>query len=246
MPRDVGVVIVAAGQGTRLGGAVPKQYRELSGVPMLLRALRPFVAHPEVAHTVVVLPPGDAGNPPPWLAEFLGASLTVVAGGVERSDSVAHGLTVLPGACRIVLVHDAARPFVERATIDAVIVIARHGEGAVPAVPLGDTLKQAHDARDGGPTGHPLVRRTIPRTGLWRAQTPQGFPRALLEEAYARARHEGERGTDDAMLVERLGAPVRLIPGSDTNFKVTSEADFRIAEAMLDSSRRAAEPPSQV
>ena len=246
LPRDVGVIIVAAGQGTRMGGPVPKQYRELAGVPMLLRSLRPFVAHPDVAHTVVVLPAGDAARPPAWLAELLGGALTVVAGGLERSDSVAHGLAALPGACHTVLVHDAARPFVARETIDAVIAVARHGEGAVPASPLGDTLKEVADAGPVGPGegALPLVRRTIPRDGLWRAQTPQGFPRAILEEAHARARHDGGRGTDDAMLVERLGLPVRLIPASDANFKVTSEADLQMAEAILATSRPVVEPPS--
>lgn len=236
MPRDVGVVIVAAGQGTRLGGPVPKQYRELGGVPMLLRSLRPFVAHPDVAHTVVVLPAADAASPPAWLAELLGGTLTVVPGGAERSDSVGHGLSALPGSCQVVLVHDAARPFIDRATIDAVIAVARHGEGAVPATRLGDTLKEAGEGAAEG-----LVRRTIPREHLWRAQTPQGFPRGLLEEAHARARHEGIRGTDDASLVELLGARVRLVPGPDTNFKVTSESDLLMAEALLSLNRRAAE-----
>lgn len=244
LPRDVGVVLVAAGQGTRLGGPVPKQYRELGGVPMLLRSLRPFVTHPEVAHTVVVLPAADAARPPAWLAELLGGTLTVVAGGGERSDSVTHGLAALPGACHIVLVHDAARPFVDRLTIDAVVAVARRGEGAVPATPLGDTLKEAGDATPGraGEAALPVIRRTIPREHLWQAQTPQGFPRGLLEEAYARARHEGVQGTDDAMLVERLGARVRLVPGPDTNFKVTTETDVRLAEAVILLNHRPAPP----
>ncbi len=107
----MGVVIVAAGQGTRLGGAVPKQYLPLGGVPLLLRALRPFTAHPEVAHTVVVLPAAEAAAPPGWLASVLGGSLTVTAGGAERSDAVARGLatvaTDVPGGF---MAHDAARP----------------------------------------------------------------------------------------------------------------------------------------
>ncbi len=184
-------------------------------------------------------PPGDAARPPVWLGELLGGSLTVVAGGAERSDSVSHGLAALPGSCQVVLVHDAARPFVDRATIDAVIAVARHGEGAVPATRLGDTLKEAEEGPGEG--AHPLVRRTIPRDHLWRAQTPQGFPRGLLEEAHARARHDGIRGTDDATLVERLGARVRLVPGADANFKVTSEGDLQLAEALLYLSSRAVE-----
>ncbi|HSB55177.1 MAG TPA: 2-C-methyl-D-erythritol 4-phosphate cytidylyltransferase [Gemmatimonadales bacterium] len=228
MPRDIGVVIVAAGQGSRMGGGTPKQYRDLAGIPMLLRSLRPFTAHPDVEHVVVVLPPGDVAAPPPWLAGLIGGSLSLVAGGAERSDSVSHGLSALPGHCAIVLVHDAARPLVDRPTIDRVVAVARSGAGAVPAIPLGDTLKEA------APDDPALrIRGTVPRERLWRAQTPQGFSRPLLEEAYARARGEGVRGTDDAMLLERLGATVRLVPGSSLNFKVTTDEDFRLAELVV-------------
>ena len=130
---------------------------------MLLRALRPFASHPEVARIVVVLAAAHAERPPEFLAPLAGTGLTIVAGGRERSDSVAAGLRALPSDCEIVLVHDGARPFVERRVIDAVIAHARAGDGAVAAVPLSDTLK-AQAADD--PT---RVSRTIARHGLWRA-----------------------------------------------------------------------------
>ena len=199
---------------------------------MLLRALRPFAQHPEVAHTVVVLPAADAAAPPAWLAEVLGGALTVAAGGAERSDSVARGLAALPGSCQVVLVHDAARPLVDQAIISAVIAVARRGEGAVPGIPVGDTLKEV-EAAPGEPAGGPRVTRTVPRERLFRAQTPQGFPRAVLEEAHARARQAADAPTDDALLVERLGVAVRVVPGSARNFKITTEDDFRIAERLL-------------
>jgi 2-C-methyl-D-erythritol 4-phosphate cytidylyltransferase len=226
------VVLVAAGRGIRLGSESPKQYRLLAGVPMLLRSLRPFIAHPEVAHVVVVLPPEDMSAPPTWLAELEGGVLTLAAGGAERSDSVANGLAAITVACGVVLVHDAARPLIDRATIDAVIAAAREGGGAVPAIPVGDTLKEAVASATGAPGG-PLVARTIPRDRLWRAQTPQGFPRALLERAHREARAAGIASTDDAMLVERLGAPVRLVPGSARNVKVTTAEDLVLAELLL-------------
>ena len=226
MPRDVGVVLVAAGQGTRLGAGVPKQYLPLGGVPMLLRAVRPFTTHPEVAHTVVVLPAADAASPPPWLAAVLGGTLTVTAGGAERSDSVAAGLAALPAACTVVLVHDAARPFVEHALITAVAAVARRGEGAVPAIPVGDTLKEV------APDSGGRIVRTVPRAGLYRAQTPQGFPRRVLEQAHAQATHGGP-ATDDAQLVEQAGVPVRVVAGSARNFKITTEDDLLIAERLL-------------
>ena len=228
MRRDVGVVLVAAGRGRRVGGTQPKQYRPLGGIPMLLRALSPFASHPEVAHTVVTLPPADLTQPPGWLTELVGSTLTVVAGGAKRSDSVAAGLAALPGECLTVLVHDAARPLISRDLIDAVIAVARQGEGAVPALPLTDTVKEAD--RDEGDL---RIARTLPRQRLWRAQTPQGFPRPMLEAAYARARGEGATATDDAALVERLGQVVRLVPGSPRNLKVTTEEDFRLAELLL-------------
>jgi 2-C-methyl-D-erythritol 4-phosphate cytidylyltransferase len=223
-PRDVGVVIVAAGRGVRLGGSQPKQYLPIAGIPMLLWAIRPFSCHPEVRQVVVVLPADDAAAPPDWLASHLGEGLRVVGGGAERSDSVANGLGALDAACGIVLVHDAARPFVTRDVLDAVIAAARAGEGAVPAVPVADTLKQSDDG------GH--VARTVTRDGLWRAQTPQGFPRALLAQAHAQAKADGVSGTDDASLVERLGGRVRLVAGDPRNLKITTADDLALAEAL--------------
>jgi 2-C-methyl-D-erythritol 4-phosphate cytidylyltransferase len=225
LPRDVGVVVVAAGRGTRFGGETPKQYQPIGGVPMVLRAVRPFAAHPEVAQVALVLPAVDAEAPPAFLRGVAGAGLVVVAGGAERSDSVAAGLRALGPECTVVLVHDAARPFVGRAVIDAVIAHARAGEGAVAAVRVSDTLKQAA-AEDAT-----RVARTVPRDGLWRAQTPQGFPRAVLERAYAAARDEGG-ATDDAALVERTGVSVRLVPDSPRNMKVTTSEDLALAELL--------------
>lgn len=221
-PRDVGVVVVAAGAGRRAGGGTPKQFREIGGVPMVLRALRPFAAHPEVAHVAVVVPRAVAAEPPPWLAALRGAGVGLVAGGAERGDSVAAGLGALPAECRIVLVHDGARPFPSRTTIDAVIAEARGGRAALAAIPVSDTIKQAA-------VGSRLVARTVARDHLWRAATPQGFPRPLLERAYAAA---SAGATDDAALVEALGEPVVLVPDDPGNLKVTTDADFVVAEAL--------------
>jgi 2-C-methyl-D-erythritol 4-phosphate cytidylyltransferase len=226
LPRDVGVVVVAAGRSTRVGGELPKQYLPLDGVPILLRSVRPFASHPDVAQVVVVLAPAEAESPPAFLAELLGETLGIAAGGRERSDSVAAGLRALRAGCEIVLVHDGARPFVDRGVIDAVIGHARAGEGAVAAVPVSDTIKEAVGA---DPT---LIGRTVPRTGLWRAQTPQGFPRRLLEQAYAQAGAGASGATDDATLVEDCGGTVRLVPDSPRNIKITTRDDLAVAEAL--------------
>jgi 2-C-methyl-D-erythritol 4-phosphate cytidylyltransferase len=233
LPRDVGAIVVAAGRGVRFGGETAKQYLLIGGVPMVLRALRPFTSHPEVAQVVLVLPPDDAANPPAFLsAPSLGPgpALSIVAGGLHRGDSVRAGIAALRAECVVVLVHDGARPFVDRAVIDAVIGYARKGEGAVPAVSLSDTLKES------SPRDPTRIVRTRPRARLWRAQTPQGFPRAVLEQAYARATATARRATDDAALVEAMGVPVRLVPDSSGNIKVTTPADLALAELLAGAS----------
>jgi len=223
-PPDVGVVIVAAGAGVRAGPGEPKQFRPIHGVPMLLRALRPFTSHPAVERVVVAVPAGFAERPPEWLGKLLGERLSLVPGGAARAQSVRAGLRVLPPAVSVVLVHDGARPFVSRETIDNVITRARAGVGAVAAVPLTDTIKEVVE-RD-------RITRTVARERLWRAHTPQGFPRAMLDQAYARLRTDDPVPTDDAELCERAGFAVDVIPDTPHNLKVTTADDFRIAEAL--------------
>ncbi len=219
---DVGVIVVAAGRGTRMGGE-PKQFRELAGVPMLLHAVRPFLAHPEVVTVAAALPAEVAAAPPPWLERIAGDRLRLVAGGTARADSVRAGLAVLPSGCEVVLVHDGARPFPGAGTIDAVIAAARAGTSAVAALQVTDTLKEADGALG--------VVRTVARERLWRAQTPQGFPRRVLERAHREAADRAE-ATDDAQLVEALGEPVTLVPDSVLNFKVTTVEDLVMAGAI--------------
>jgi len=223
-PPDVGVVVVGAGAGVRAGPGEPKQFRPILGVPMLLRALRPFTSHPDVAHVVAVLPRAFVEHPPEWLGKLVGERLGLAAGGETRIASVRAGVDALPGACTLILVHDAARPFPNRATIDAVIARARSGVGAVAAVPLSDTVKEV--------AGESRVARTVPRHHLWRAQTPQGFPREMLVEALRRLPPGDPVPTDDGELCERAGFPVDVVPDTPHNFKVTTSDDFRIADAL--------------
>lgn len=222
-PLDVGVLLPAAGRGERAGSGELKQFRPVAGVPMLLRAVRPFAQHRRVRQIVIALPQGHVAQPPEWLSDLVGQRLRTVTGGATRAASVRAALRALDPACRIVLVHDAARPFVSQAEIDAVIAAVERGTAALAALPVSDTLKRA----DGGGT----VEATVPREGLWRALTPQGFPRELLERAYAAAGDDLE-ATDDAALVEALGARVLLVEGRTTNIKVTTPDDFLLAEAL--------------
>jgi 2-C-methyl-D-erythritol 4-phosphate cytidylyltransferase len=221
---DVGVVIVAAGTGSRTDAAELKQFRWVGGKPMLLHSVQAFHARADVAMVVCVLPKSHAADPPPWLFQCDIERLLVAVGGAERGDSVFAGLSDLPDECALVVVHDAARPFVDDATIDRVIAAARDGTGAVAALPVVDTLKEV-DA-DG------RIVRTLDRTRLWRAQTPQAFPRDLLVRAYQEARRARLAATDCAALCERAGIPVRVVTGSERAIKITTPDDFARAEAL--------------
>lgn len=225
--RDVGVVIVAGGTGSRVGGTELKQLRWIAGKPMLLHSLQMFQTLPEVAMVVCVLPRQYAGDPPPWIFQCDVDRLLVSVGGRSRAESVANGLEDLPPECRIVLVHDAARPLVSAEMIARVVAEARQGHGAIAALPVVDTLKQV-DAEG-------RITATMPRDGLWRAQTPQGFPREMIERAHRDARAAGTHAaaTDDASLCEALGLPVHVVRGSERALKVTGEADFARVDAFL-------------
>lgn len=220
-PVRAAVVIPAGGAGRRMG-EVRKQYLELAGEPILLHAVRPFLRHPEVRWVVVALPAEDVSDPPPFLPE----GVMVVAGGAERGDSVRLALEAVPESADVVLIHDAARPLVTVEIIDRALRAAAAGLGAVAALPVADTLKRL--AADGT-----TIEATVERAGLWRAQTPQAFPRTMIVAAYARAAAEGVRGTDDAALVERYGGRVVVVEGSARNLKVTEPEDLRLAELLL-------------
>jgi len=223
--RDVGVVIVAGGSGTRVGGDELKQFRWVAGKPMLLHSVQAFMARPDVGMVVVVLPQRYAGDPPPWLFQCDVDRLLVSLGGRTRSESVANGLDDLPDEAQIVLVHDAARPLVGAETIDRVVAAVRDGRSVIAALPVVDTLKEVDE--DG------RIVRTVSRDALWRAQTPQGFPRQVIVDAHRRAKAERVNATDDAALLERLGLPVHVVRGSERALKVTEASDFARVDALV-------------
>jgi 2-C-methyl-D-erythritol 4-phosphate cytidylyltransferase/2-C-methyl-D-erythritol 2,4-cyclodiphosphate synthase len=223
-PRAAAVV-PAAGRGERFGGVVPKALVPLRGRPLLEYALEALGAA-SCVETIVVAAPPDALELVEASARRAAGSKVgaVVPGGRDRQASVARGLEAVPAGCDIVLVHDAARPLVPVPLIDAVAAAAAESAAATAALPVDETVKRAEDG---------WVRATVERAGLWRAQTPQGFRRTLLETAHREAERAGFRGTDDAALVERLGQPVRLVPGAQANLKVTMPGDLQLAEALL-------------
>jgi 2-C-methyl-D-erythritol 4-phosphate cytidylyltransferase len=222
--RNVGVVIVAAGSGTRAGGTEPKQFRWVAGKPVLLHSVQTFMERRDVLAVVCVLPPQYAGDPPPWLLQADLDRLLISVGGRTRADSVFHGLEDLPDEAELVLIHDAARPLVGHLTIDRVVAEARGGRAATAALPVVDTLKEVAGGR---------VTRTLPRDQLWRAQTPQGFPRELILRAHTEARRHGISATDDAGLCELLGHEVVVVRGSERAMKITDEDDFARVEALF-------------
>jgi 2-C-methyl-D-erythritol 4-phosphate cytidylyltransferase/2-C-methyl-D-erythritol 2,4-cyclodiphosphate synthase len=217
---SVGVIIVAGGRGARLGASVPKQLIDLGGRSMLRRSVEAFDAHPDVAELVVVLPAElvDAG---PTLLGVTSRPCVFTAGGDRRQDSVQRGVGALSPDVDLVLIHDAARPFVDGPLIDRVIAGARATGAAVPAVQARDTVKHVTGDRQ-------VVSATIPRAEVWLAQTPQGFQRAVLRDAMAAAGAAAE-ATDEAWLVEQAGRPVQVVPGDERNRKVTTPEDLATA-----------------
>jgi len=223
--RDVGVVIVAGGSGSHVGGAELKQFRWVAGKPMLLHSLQSFMMRDDVVSVVCVLPRDFVADPPPWIFQCDIERLMLSVGGRTRSESVSNGLDDLPDDAQIVLVHDAARPLVGMETVDRVVAAARTRGAAIAALPVTDTLKEVDD--DG------RIVRTVSRERLWRAQTPQGFTREIIVRAHREARQEQLSATDDAALCERLGIPVYAVKGSERALKVTEEADFARLEAVF-------------
>jgi len=221
---DVGVIIVAGGSGTRTGSTELKQFRWVAGKPMLLHSIQTFQARPDVAMVVVVLPREYVGDPPPWIFQSDSDRLLLSVGGRHRGESVYNGLEDLPTECELVVIHDAARPLASDDTIGRVIEEARKGNGAVAALPVADTLKRADSSGK--------VIETVDRFGLWRAQTPQAFPRKAIERAHREARDADRVATDDAALCEQIGLTVIVVRGSERALKITEESDFALAEAL--------------
>lgn len=225
--RDVGVVIVAGGSGTRAAGETKelKQFRWIAGKPVLLHSLQTFMSRPDVICVVCVLPREYAADPPPWIFQCDTDRLMISTGGRDRTESVRNGLEDLPDEAEIVLVHDAARPLVDGPTIDRVVDSVRGGRSTIAALPVVDTLKEVDEQG--------AIVRTVERSGLWRAQTPQGFPREIIVRAHRDARANRLSATDDAALCERLGISVHVVRGSERAMKITAEADFARAEAQF-------------
>ncbi|WP_375262931.1 bifunctional 2-C-methyl-D-erythritol 4-phosphate cytidylyltransferase/2-C-methyl-D-erythritol 2,4-cyclodiphosphate synthase [Palleronia sp.] len=212
-------VLVAAGRGTRAGGGLPKQWRTLGGRTVAAHSIEAFRAHPRVDRVVLVLHPDDMGLAPGW--QML-PDMDVVAGGDTRGESVRAGLAALAEtAPDQVLIHDVARPLVTSDLIDRVIGALADTQGAAPALPVVDALWVGEDGRVAG---------TQDRTGLWRAQTPQGFHYGAIRDAHASADADAP---DDVAVARAAGLDVSIVEGDERNLKITGPADFERAEHLL-------------
>ncbi len=217
-------ILVAAGRGERMGADRPKAFLDLAGQPLLLRAARAFDDAPCVQLVVAVVPEGEVASARALLGS-LSTSFAVVSGGRRRQDSVLEGLKQVPDDFEgVVLVHDAARPLVDVRLIEDVALAAEEEGAALPVLPVVDTVKRLHEGR---------VVETLDREELGAAQTPQGFRFGLLVSAYEAAFRDQVTVTDEAMAVERLGAPVRVVPGSPLNRKITTPEDLAWAEGLV-------------
>jgi 2-C-methyl-D-erythritol 4-phosphate cytidylyltransferase len=220
----ISAIVVAAGRGTRMGTPTAKALLPIGGVPMVVYSLRTLAAVPELKSIVLVIAAehqqaaADAvKGSAPWPAP-----VRFVEGGAERQDSVAAGLRALDPGVDLVIVHDAARPFVSRACVNAGVEAAARVGAAIVALPVHDTVKRV--GADGS------IVQTLDRRNIWLAQTPQVFRADVLRRAYAQAARDGYAATDDAALVERIGEPVQVVPGEPTNRKITTPDDLRWAE----------------
>lgn len=213
-------ILLAAGRGERLGSDVPKAFVELGGRPLLAHSLDVLRGSPSIEDLVVVAPPGWEDR----TREIVGDA-AVVTGGATRTRSVSQGIAALAdrGGLDAVVCHDAARPLASPQLLAAVLGALGPAEGAVPAVPVGDTLKRVVDGR---------VSETLSRDGIVAVQTPQAFRWEALRRAHQEAERDGADATDDAALLERIGLEVAVVPGEPRNIKITRPEDLELAAAL--------------
>jgi 2-C-methyl-D-erythritol 4-phosphate cytidylyltransferase len=223
----VNAVVVAAGKGERMGTLLPKPFLPVAGIPLVVHTLRNLTRSSLIKKIILVV----AAEREPLCRELLEKSgpfaipLVVTHGGEERQESVRLGLGALESDCDIVVIHDAARPFITVEVVDRSIAVAAEYGGALVAIPARDTIKQVNKEQ--------IVVSTVPRQDLWLAQTPQTFRVEVIREAHLRAHMLGVTVTDDAALLEWAGGQVKIVPGDIRNFKITTPEDLQLAEAML-------------
>ena len=232
----IAAIVPAAGLGTRMGADQPKQFLELDGVPLIIFTLRRLALCPAITDFLISTRAEDVVSLQDKVAKAaLGRPARVIHGGDTRQQSVANALAQVDPATEIVLVHDAVRPFVTRQQIDRLIAEARSRGAAILGLPAIDTIKEVK--RASLPEDVALISATIPRERIVMAQTPQAFRYALLRDAVRKAQQDDVTGSDEAMLVERLGQDVFVVQGSERNIKITRPSDMELARFYLEQER---------
>lgn len=214
----ISVIIVAAGSSKRMGGKANKPYINLKGLPVLCHSISSFFQNPRIKEIIIAIRKKDEKICCNLVKKYKYKNVKAVFGGKARQDSVFNGLKAVRKDCRIVLIHDAARPFASKKLIGNLIENALKFRAVVPVIPVKETVKKSSDGN--------FIDATLDRTKLFLAQTPQAFDYKLLLSAYRKAYSENISGTDDSMLVERLGVPVKIVPGEEGNIKITTKSDL--------------------
>ncbi len=223
------VILAAAGSGTRMGTTTKKQFLTLNEKPLLIRSLEGFLSVPFIREWVIVTGADDVEETRQLLHTYFSEEghppLQVVAGGAERQESVYLGLQAIRES-EYVLIHDGARPFVTGNLIKRIMDEVIQAGAVVPAIPVKDTIKQVD--------GNGWVSSTPERNSLWAVQTPQAFHLPLILEAHQQAIRQGWTGTDDGMLLEKMGKPVKIVMGEEKNIKITTPFDLAVGRAILE------------
>jgi 2-C-methyl-D-erythritol 4-phosphate cytidylyltransferase len=224
----VSAIIVASGKGARMKGTMRKQYLDLSGRPVLAHSIMAFDPCSLVEEIFLVVPEEDIDYCQTEILSLLDLKnqINLVCGGAERQDSVYNGLQAIDKDTETVVIHDGVRPFVHPEDLKECILSSKNFGACILGTPASDTLKSVDKAD--------IIETTLPRENIWLAQTPQAFQYDLILKAHETARRDGYVGTDDASLVERLGADVKIINGSRFNIKITKKEDLAVAKAMFD------------
>ncbi|MGD0227507.1 MAG: 2-C-methyl-D-erythritol 4-phosphate cytidylyltransferase [Terriglobia bacterium] len=218
-------IIPAAGTGIRMGGATPKQFLSLEGVPIFVHTLRKFAASEAIDEIFLGVRPEDMDRASSEIStEHFAKAVRLVAGGASRQETVARCLNQAPMDTEVVVVHDAVRPFIELTMIRQIVEAARQDGAAILGIPSVDTVKKVE---------RQTILGTIPRERIVLAQTPQAFRYALLRQAFDRALGEGYYGTDESSLVEHDGHEVKVLMGSDRNIKITKPSDLPLARLYI-------------
>lgn len=218
------VIILAAGQGKRMGAGKNKLFLELNGKPVLIHTLNVFQQDEQCEGIILAIHPRDEQEYRELFTQYkIDKVLAMIPGGKERQDSVYNTLITFKSE-EIVLVHDAARPFIDHTTIHRLVDVALETDAAIVAVPVKDTIKRVRLDE---------IVDTVERSSLWAAQTPQAFRMSLLNEAHQKAKQDQFIGTDDASLVERLHKKVSIVEGTYDNIKLTTPEDLYFAEAII-------------